>query len=124
MTTSLAGAEFFITESGDVADLVSEIANPSCLLELRVEAVLELAAECAPPRERPSLLLQLVFFVDAQPTVADGRDGAVGHGLLPDLGPLEEKDLARVRHLERGGGRAADLGAQGGGRWRTLGVLP
>lgn len=28
-------AQFFLSETGDVADLVSEISNPSCLLELR-----------------------------------------------------------------------------------------
>mmetsp|Transcript_38971 Transcript_38971/g.89532 ORF Transcript_38971/g.89532 Transcript_38971/m.89532 type:complete len:602 (-) Transcript_38971:368-2173(-) len=40
--------QFFLTENGDVADLVSEIANPSCLLELRA-AVDEWRSEQAMP---------------------------------------------------------------------------
>ena len=40
--------QFFLSETGDVADLVSEISNPSCLLELRA-AVDEWRAEQAMP---------------------------------------------------------------------------
>ena len=41
-------AQLFVNESGDVTEVVSEIANPSCLLELRA-AVDEWRSEQAMP---------------------------------------------------------------------------